>query len=178
MAFIQTPSQKERLDPMQLTQMTAIVLFHLNPGGSEPRHRLALQLLFFLIEQLVYMLRPNSDPDDSTLAPIQVALAFLVHFKSGSLLADNALWKSSSNVEKFVRAMIKFANDWRLIWRRATTSDAESSSPNLSINDLNRPLVEDRILESYLPMKEAHKDINFKLDVSVSKIILKFFGPH
>ena len=160
MAFIQTPAQKERIDALQLTQMISIVVFHLNTDKNEPRHRLALELLFFFVEQLVYL--SSEDPDALTLAPLQIALAFLVHHKSGRFVANNNdVWRSSSNVERYVRCVVKCANEWRV--RR--TGDNESTSSSSS--DFNRALIEDRLVESYLPMKDAHKEINFKWDVSI-----------
>lgn len=168
--------------------MIAIVIFHLNDSSSsssetqspqqQHHHRLALELIFFFVEQLVHMSRD----DQLTLAPLQVALSFLVSYKSGSRLADNALWRSPANpddVEKFVRAIVKCANEWREAPRAktpttattVTTSDVNeltSSSSNFSValSSSSRPLMEDRMLQSYLPMQDVHKEINFKLEVS------------
>lgn len=191
-AFIQTPAQKERLDPLQLTQMIAIVVFHLNDSSSscsesqspQQQHQLALELIFFFVEQLIHMSRD----DQLTLAPLQVALSFLVSYKSGSCLADNALWRSPANlddVEKFVRALVKCANEWREAPRAKTPTttttvttldinELTSSSSNFSVSlSSSRPLMEDRMLQSYLPMQNAHKDINFKFEVSNKNFLTK-----
>ena len=143
MSFIETPVQKERLDALQFTQMIAIVIFHF----ANTPHRIALELLLFLLEQLVYLASNRSD--DLILTPLYIALSFLSHLNTPStLIADNKLWESSANVEKYVRALVKCLNEF-------DASTVESSDDDVPISD-------DRMLESYLPMREWHKKLDFK----------------
>lgn len=151
-SFIQTPMQKERLDALQLSQMVSIVLFHLNNPQSnaiQNLNDLPLELLLFLVEQFVFLVL---DSTDLVLTPLYIAFSFIEHFKSGSLIVDNALWKFSTSIDKYVPMTVKVLNEF---------SQVPESKNNL--NDF--PLNEDRMLESYLPMKEAHKQYSFKKTV-------------
>lgn len=162
-SFIETPLQKERLDPLQLIQMVAIVLFHLSDTDSNSNETVALDLLLFLIERLIYLGETRRN-DELILAPLNIGIAFLAHFKSGRLIAENALlFKSSSNVEKYVRGFVKLLNE--LVVESEQVENEEFCA-----------LDEDRLLESYLPMKEAHKEMNFKKRVSgLNCFILEYY---
>lgn len=156
--FVQTALQKDKFDSIQLTQMIAIVMFHLANEQPKQQTDVALDLFVFLVEQFVGMVDESSE---LVLGPLYVSVSFIEQYRQGSLVRDNLLWKlkksDNSSVEKYVQQTVKLLNEF-------------AAAKKLADDELSEqfPLPEDRLLESYLPLKDAHNKLAFRKYVTTN----------
>ena len=173
-AFMQTPLQRDKLDEVQLSQMVAILIYLItasvspgivmdettNPAGDLKvlAHCTAVNMLVYLIEQLICLLNETISLDELLLPSIYLALSFLEHFNDSYLVSDNKLWllnkKTPSQTYQFCDSTAKILNTLHV-------QTNESASVDLGNKYKDYPILEERMLDSFLPFKETHRHLNF-----------------
>ena len=173
-AFMQTPLQRDKLDEVQLTQMVAILIYLISSSASPGivideatnpandlkllAHCTAVNMLVYFIEQLVCLLNEAISLEELLLPSIYLAVSFLEHFNDSYLISDNKLWllnkKTSSQTYQFCDSTVKMLNTLHV-----QTND--SASVNLENKYKDYPILEERMLDSFLPFKETQKHLNF-----------------
>jgi hypothetical protein len=176
-AFMHTPPlQREKLDCTQLNQMMAILLYvlTLTPVKSNANATLAQNIAFelfaFLIGELISFYKQLNE---LVMPSLYLAFSFLESHQDGKyfkeIIVKNKLWltKTGSEVAKFCLMTIEFLN----YLNRDVNEELEKISKSDSLDLLAKfstksfsdyPLSEDRMLDGFMPLKQAHKDYSFR----------------
>ena len=198
-SFMESPLQRDKLDSMQLNQMMAILVYVLTlntqnkPAGSSSSNiklnansatgaNTALELFYFLIDQLICVYNSSSSDEklgELVLPSLNLAFSFIEHFQDGQLISNNKLWLSradSDSASKFCHSTMDMLNDLdrKLNSYLETIEKTASSSfmPKFKPDNYNDyPLGENRMLDSFMPLSQAHKDYSFKKYMKNSKLL-------
>lgn len=181
-SFMQPPWQLDKIDSVQFCQIVSIVLFHLSQQSSaanDPKLKdqvdlalnVAQNLFVYFLEQFIQVFNESTDLSntqmcDTVLPSIYLCFSFLEHYKNAFLINENKQWCSGDSAKIFnqVQATVKFLN----CLNKNLKIQKELSNFNSSKYS-DYPLNEDRMLDSYLPFKEAHANFSFKKYINKSQ---------
>lgn len=116
----------------------------------------AINLFAYFLERLFNLLN-DTQKYDMALSPLYTAFNFIENYEDASLLTENKLWtlnKKGNQIEIY-----KFVN------LAAKTLNRLNDEAKLCEKDLNKfvdyPLSEDKMLDSFLPLRKIHAKFNF-----------------
>ena len=158
-SFTHTPGQRDKLDSYQLTQMISILMYTLSSCDkselTSDQSMIAVNLLLFLLEQMVDLYVETDGSFSEVILPsVYLIVNFARVFQDGRLFTELKMSPSDSDSSKLAHNVKAFA--------RMLNSIAEGQEKILTVSKPDYPLNEDRMLESFLPLAECQKDLNFK----------------
>jgi hypothetical protein len=177
-AFMHTPPlQREKLDCIQLNQMTAILLYilTLSPvkinSNSTLAQTIAFEMLAFLIGEFISFYKQLNE---LVMPSLYLAFSFFESHQDGQygkeIIRNNKLWLTKTDgdeMAKFCYSTIEFLNHLNTDVCEQLEKISKSDSLELVVkfspkNYADYPLSEDRLLDGFMPLKQAHKEFSFK----------------
>lgn len=149
-SFIRQPGQKEKLDSFQLCQLMSISVFLL-ASSSSASFAYSLKLFSNLLQNLL-ILFSDSPSDELGMPSLYLAFAYLSYCDELNLVLTNKLFQQNTNREqtsKFIYLLVDMLNK---LSELKLDDDLEKTS--------EYPLNEDRLLDSFLPLKNYHSNLN------------------
>ena len=147
--FLRTPPpQRDKLDCDQLVQMVAILVYMLTLCPSPTKkpcagQTAAIDLLAHFVAEFVAMAR---EATDLVLPGLHVALSFAESHQDGLIFGE--IMAKNDNA-RFGGATVTLLNEL-------------TAQTNKHKSTVDYPLREERLLDGFVPMKNAHKDLAFR----------------
>ena len=166
----------EKLDSSQLCQIISIIIFHASQSPTnlvqsdskmkenfEFAAKTALDLFIFFMHQFI-LLHSKTDHLKNLLMPsIYLGTNFLKHFENGTLVKHNLFFSYNQNTAANFDSLLIFLNN--------LNSNKDKKELTETEEYFDYPLSEDRMLDGFVPFKEAHSHLNFKKYMSNSQLL-------
>ncbi|CAF0714051.1 unnamed protein product, partial [Brachionus calyciflorus] len=172
--FINSQIALDKLDSGLFCQIVSIVLFQMTQQPSQltqtdakmkdyfdQANKTASDLFLFLIHQFIIYFN-KSTKKDLILPGLYLAFSFMEFYKNGQLIKDNILFNFNGETSQNFDSVLKFVNGLYLDLKQEN---------KLTQEFVDYPLLEDRMLDGFLPFKEVHKNYNFKKYVSNHQLL-------
>lgn len=181
-AFMQLPIQMDKLESSQFCQIISIVLFMLTNQANVKSDVVkeifdnalikTQELFIFFIEQFTSLFNQSVEREQSTmgdlvLPSLYLAFRFIEYHKNALLIRENKLWtQNKASIIESVHSTIKLLNSLDKSLKVDLEAGMEINLENLK----DYPLNEDRMLDSFMPFKEVHKNFSFKKYMNNSQL--------
>jgi len=149
-SFIRQPGQKEKLDSFQLCELMSISIFLLD-SSSQPSSAYSLKLFSNLVQNLL-LLFSDSPSDELSMPSLYLAFTYLSYCDELNLVLSNKLFHQNTKREQnsmFVYMLVDMLNK---LSELKLDEDLKKTS--------EYPLNEDRLLDSFMPFKSYHSNLN------------------
>ncbi|RNA15598.1 SMG7-like isoform X1 [Brachionus plicatilis] len=163
----------QKLDWSQLCQIVSIVIFHMSQSATtlvqsdakmkenfDFAAQTALDLFLFFLHQFILIYAKNEALKNLVLPSIYLSANFIRNFKNGHLVKQNLLFAYNENTQGNFECVLNFLNG---LSAEIPDQDLDESG--------DYPLCEDRMLDGFVPLREAHAHLNFKKYVSNSQLM-------
>lgn len=195
-AFVRTPLQREKLDAFQFCEMISISIFLLANSTANKSNEIAIKLFAFMTEILIYLfneslknasttattilsppatatptstIQSSSFQVDLVLPGIYLAVSYLASCDELNLILENKIWlMKRSSTSSFLNSTVQMLNTLN-----SETCSYKPTDPLIDLvnNYADYPLNEDRMLDSFLPLKNHQANLNIAKYMRSSQLL-------
>ena len=164
-AFVQTPLQRDKLDSFQLCEMISIAIY-LVSTANDSSNSTAVKLFCNLVEIIS---RLYADNDELVLPSLYLAFNYLEFCDNLNLIVSNKLWLQNMSPEQNSKFLYSIATLFNSLQNELKTKKSTDLDLNNKYTDY--PLNEDRMLDSFIPLKNYQANLNITKYLRSSQLL-------